>query len=234
MKTVNFIVYMPGQGGVFTGLVLSLDESTYPWAKPSDINVPRKDFYSFGFLEDGSFIWLDHHNKFPSEMEILRSFADCSTIESTLTLTIHPKEFYMHLLEIQRITADMHVTYSYIHASEATIHDHINSFVTKNNFRVFDRPKDVDGFGKFLDEYQPFKISLDEFFGTEEMFLDEYHRINDFFGLSNHDSDALEFYRSWRLARQTDRTMHREEHLVRLTKIGKDRIKNPINKPGGE
>lgn len=204
-KTINVILYTPGCAGNFLTLVLSLDKCTVPWVPVGTVledNQQRKQFYSFSSLQDGTRGWFSHHDQFdPRVSEFMKS-----PDHDTMVLRLHPTMYYEMYKNVFEHTeaSKAKINFLVVHVSPEVEYEHVQKFKERNSLHFFRQEHQL--LEKFESEHESFEINLDNLFSTEEAFLAEYHKINDFLGLPSHEEDALWLYRDWRKARETERS----------------------------
>jgi len=212
MKTLNLIVYRPGFVGNFTKLVLSLDPSTQPYGsfdnfcsfEPIDITA-RKSTYSFQSLQNPNNFWHNHHLTVLTDIE---AFFHENNPYQILNFAVHPPEFYRDIEPLlERLNQQCKINFISIVASDAGIEQHVEEFKRRNGNSINDRIRmqEIECYHKFNSDYDPIRVSLDEFFSTDEAFINEYLRISTLLDVPLHIDHAIEFYHDWRLARDTDR-----------------------------
>ena len=198
--------------GNFTKLVLSLDPSTQPYGPSVNVDLSdsvdpstRKNLYSFRSLHNPNNFWHNHHFEVLTNIE---AFFHENNPHQILNFAAHPPEFYRDIEPLlERLNQQCKINFISIVASDVVVEQHIEKFKQRNGNYIDDRidMQEIECYHKFNREYAPIHVSLDEFFSTDEAFINEYIRISTLLDVPLHIEHAIEFYHDWRLARDTDR-----------------------------
>ena len=204
-KTINVILYTPGCAGNFLSLVLSLDKRTVPWIPVGatlEDDSKRKEFYSFSTLHDSTKGWFSHHDQFNPRITDFMKSPDYDT----MVLRLHPSIYYETHRNVLEHTdaANAKINFLVVNVSPEVEYEHVQKFKERNDLHFFRQENQL--LERFESEHEAFKINLDNLFSTEEDFLAEYNKVNDYLGLPSHEEDALWMYRDWRKARDTERS----------------------------
>lgn len=202
MKTLNVILYLPGYAGHFISLILSLDDSVYPWT--SGIESPReerKDVYTFKHLKDCTVPWVTHHLRLSSSIP-----AFIESKYSTLFHCIHPIQYYSDLIHtIESLPNTVIPRFITLHGSDHVVKEHVHGFVERNGgFPVISKA-DKECFDRFLTENKPYQVDIGFLFSSEDVFLQGYEILCNDLQVTPKVEGALELYRDWREARKVNR-----------------------------
>jgi hypothetical protein len=223
MKYLNLIAYIPGLAGRFTQILTSLHPTTAlhmnSEASITDVSVDRARQYSYKDLYSRYGSWRNHHMLFCTTLDNhdLDKFLESNY--SNMTYCVHPTVFYLQkftrraantlqpgtpqqILQSRIQKENLQIRYLQISLSEE-YQPLVDEFKVRNsNFPAVGNEEKILN-SKFVREYNPYIINLDNYFIRESNFLVEYTKLMNHLGIPTQDELALELYRDWIEARNS-------------------------------
>ena len=204
IKTINVLCFLPCYDGRFISSLISLNSDTVPLKEIVNESQRASEFmYSVQKVitnDDGNsslLSWDAYYARWKSPLDLVNELYT-SHDHSSVTVPIHPVEFYEHPVQ----SHDARTQINYMQVSL----DPKDQYVIDRFTRYFaiERNDEEDAlYKKFTEEYNPIIVSLSQIMKGETEFLEEYTKLCTAIDQQPHDG-ALELYRSWRTARKID------------------------------
>lgn len=210
MKTV-VIMYMPGHAGNFIQRLFGLSPTFLPilekrrlnqlishW-EPVNPSLNKLSYYKFSYVPKLYKNWQDFHRAFAD----LLDYADyrllnlISKLQYDFIYSAHPHELETRFMPVDH-------TEFYNVELDTAFDQWVLAEQKKLHFAW--REQEVDTYNSLKLKYNMKPISLTKLLGTEQEFLDEYHRVCELMKIQPVDDSALELCKDWRSVRFTNRT----------------------------
>lgn len=219
-KTLNILLFWPGHAGHFLQFLLSLDDKTYPIHHPDvDINTitSRKDTYSFKnaiWKHNG---WGKFHISFLKNQSHLGTeysrIHNClnSKKHDTYTTIVSPRNLNEMMTKIQNEFMERMTHVNYLIVDLSPNMEFVIDDFKKNNDNYPSPPgvphpvESQIAYDNFKSQYSPYVIKLDNLFYGQDIFIEEYTKLNNHLNLPLHIQDAQEMYAAWYRERRIGR-----------------------------
>lgn len=207
-----FILYMPGHAGNFLTRLFSLSPETVPqvpipilrksirYECPSLPLINRLQWYSYSTVLQNFSDWQQFHRHWPDyhDRVLFNHFnKQYNPPFSHIVYSIHPHEFDKMKLNIMREQADFYCV---------DLDTRFDPWVFEQQKKLGytyrpDYAGELDQFNTIRSQYNMKPINLTAMLTSENLFVDEYHRIAESMGLTVELSSATQLYKDWMMVR---------------------------------
>lgn len=210
-KTLNVVVYKPGHAGNLLRFILSMESNTFP-IFPDNVPLSEKDRlkqYSFKNLFYYNNSWASFHDKFSCDRNLrLSTFLNQDDFD-TFTVITHPGYFvnypqwFTSFVELEQKSLKQFQKINYIALTLNSEYDYIIEDFKNWNGGLLKREPDHDAFEKYLKEYDPIIVKLENFFFDKDVYLTEIKSLYNKLNLTmTKETELITLHKDWQNSRR--------------------------------
>jgi len=210
-KTLNIVVYKPGYAGNLLRFILSMESNTFP-IFPENIPLSENErlkHYTFKNLFYHNKSWASFHDKFSCDRNLrLDAFLKQNDFD-TFTVIAHPGYFtnypqwFTSFVELERTSLENFKKINYIAITLNSEYEYIIEDFKNWNGGLLKREPDHDAFEKYLIEYDPIIVKLENFFYDKDVYLQEVKNLYNKVNLEiTKEEDLIALHKDWKNSRR--------------------------------